>query len=780
MIDSKKANIGVFICHCGDNISRNVDIDLLKTSLKRDGLSCIEDHPYLCSEDGQQLILEQTKLNGLDGIVIAACSPEIHLQKFRDYAEIAGLNRYKVDIANIREQCAWTSKDDATPRALDIIKSSVYAMENSESLKNIQVPVVNSVLVIGGGISGMTSALSLAKQNIKVYLIEKSPTIGGNMAKIGKVYSSETMSEECAMCSLAPLMGEVLEHPNIELLTLSTVTLITGHAGDFKITTSTGPVLVDPDLCTSCGECTRICQIDMKDEWNANLSTHKAIYKPFPQALPRSYTINTPVCIKCGACVETCVSNAINLENEISEKIINVGAIIIATGHIELDPTQLAEFNYHKHPDVITQMELARILAVNGPTSGKLVLPSNNNKPQRIVMIQCVGSRDRKPGSITHCSTICCMVALKHTNYITNHFKDVEVYICYTDIRTPGTYENYYFETQKKGEKNVRFIRGKVAEVKKDDGKLIVRVEDTLSEGLMEIETDLVVLSCAVKPSDGTSELESIFGVSLTEDEFIQEKHPKLEPTQTTAPGIFVCGTAQRAMDITDSINISRSAASKVMELINSDAIEIEPNYAVIDYEKCNECGICKDICTNNAIHNNQGIKVDPIACKGDGGCISQCPQNAIHLLGSSDDEIYARIRGCLSSGEKIIVAFLDEKIAYIAADNMGINRTNYPNEVRIIKIPSIMRLELKHLLYAFENGAIGVFISDGLGNVSGGHDKDRIRVKVDELKIGLKYNDIDPDKIWFYEAYLPHYKGMASNLKEFSEQLKQASKNCA
>ena len=777
MIDSKKPNIGVFICHCGDNISRNVDIDLLKKSLQTENLSCIEDHSYLCSEDGQQLILENVKFKGLDGIVIAACSPEIHQQKFRDYTEMAGLNRYMVDIANIREQCAWVSKDDSTPRALDIIKSSVYAMENAEPLEKILVPVVKSVLVVGGGISGMTSALSLARQNIKVYLIEKSSTIGGNMAKIGKVYSSETMSEECAMCSLAPLMGEVVEHPNIEVLTLSNVTNITGHAGDFSVTTSTGPVLVDPDLCTSCGECTSTCPVDMKDEWNANLSTHKAIYKPFPQSLPRSYTINSSECIKCGNCVETCVSNAINLEHEMSEKIINVGAIIIATGHIELDPTQLAEFNYHKHPDVITQMELARIMAVNGPTSGKLVSPSNNSNPQRIVMIQCVGSRDRKPGSITHCSTICCMVALKHTNYIINHFKDVEVYICYTDMRTLGTYENYYFETQKKGEKNVRFIRGKVAEVKKDDEKLIVRVEDTLSEGLMEIETDLIVLSCAIKPSAGSSEMESIFGVSLTEDEFIQEKHPKLEPTQTTAPGIFVCGTAQRAMDITDSINISRSAASKTMELINSGEIGIEPYYAVIDNEKCDECGICKDLCSNNAINNNQGMQIDPIACSGDGECISKCPQGAIQLLGSRDEEIYARIRGSLSGEDKIIVAFLDEKIAYIAADNMGINRTRYPNEVRIIKIPSILRLELKHLIYAFEKGAVGVFLSDGLGNISGGQDKERIKAKVDELKIGLKSRNIDPDKIWFYEAYLPHYKGMASNLKEFSEQLKHITK---
>ena len=380
-----------------------------------------------------------------------------------------------------------------------------------------------------------------------------------------------------------------------------------------------------------------------------------------------------------------------------------------------------------------------------------------------------------KTGSIPYCSTVCCMVALKHTNYISNHFKDVEVFICYTDMRTPGIYEEYYFETQKKGEKNVRFIRGRVAEVLEDlDGKLVVRVEDTLGEGLVEIETDMVVLSCALKPPDDAYLMESMFDISLNEEYFVKEKHPKLEPTQTTVPGIFVCGTARGAMDITDSINMARSAASNVMELMSSDTIEIKPKYAVIDSEKCIECGECVDFCSSGAIHINPNVFIDPFVCSGDGGCIGKCTQNAIYLPGSSDVEIFARIQGSLSSGEPLILAFLDEKIAYVAADNIGVNRQDYPVEVRIIRISSIMGLELEHILYALENGAVGIFLGDGTGNASGSQVKEKLRDKVEELKSGVASVLIELDRIWFYEAYLPHYKGLASNLKEFRDSLKK------
>ena len=464
--DVMEKKVGLSICHCGDNIKGAIDIERLKYALKDEDLIFMDENPYLCSVDGQKMMQDRIKSSDLDGIVVAACSPEIHQEEFRDCAEAAGINRYMVDVANIREQCAWIDKDpDPTLRAIDMVRSSIMAMKNAKPRKNMDLHIVKSALVMGGGISGITAALSLARQNIKVYLVEKSPTIGGNMFKIGKVFSADTLTEECAMCSLGPIMGEVADHPNVEVLNLSEVEEVTGHAGDFKVKIRSGPYMVDPEICTSCGECSRSCRVEVPDEWNANLSTRKAVYRPFPQAVPGSYTVDVDSCIRCGSCVDACSAGAIKLDSEASTVTLNVGSLVIATGYQELDPRDKEEFKYGVEEDVITQMELARMLAVNGPTSGQLIT-SKGEKPRRMVMVQCVGSRDRKTGSIPHCSTICCMVALKHANYIANHFKGTEVYICYTDMRTPGTYENYYFETQKKGEKSIRFLRGKLLVIK--------------------------------------------------------------------------------------------------------------------------------------------------------------------------------------------------------------------------------------------------------------------------------------------------------------------------
>ena len=773
------AKIGVFICQCGGNISSEIDIGRLKNAIFDDDVIFVEENPYICSVEGQNKIKENIESSNVDRIVIAACSPKMHEKEFRRCAENAGINQYLLEVANIREQCAWVDKDpDPTSRAIDIVNSAINGVKQAVHHEKINLSVVKNALVIGGGISGITAALSLARQNIKVYLVEKTPTIGGNMVKIGKVFSADTLSEECAMCSLGPLMSEVAENQNIEILSQSQVMGVAGHAGNFMVDVSTGPKFVDEEKCNACGECSCACKVVAGDEWNASLSTRKAAYKPSSQAVPLSYTIDDNVCVKCGTCVESCPAGAIDLNRHATEITLNVGAVIIATGHQELNPEDKDEFGYKNYPDVITQMELARILAVNGPTSGKLVVPSTGKKPRRIVMVQCVGSRDRKPGSIPHCSTICCMVALKHVNYIIDHYKGVEIYICYTDMRTPGTYENYYFETQKKGMKTVKFIRGKVAEVKKDKDKFVARVEDTLGGGILDIENDMVVLSCAVEPPEDILEIEKALGVSLTPEMFVKEKNSKMEPTQTTVPGMFVCGTAKEAMDVTASINMSRSAASQVAELISQGNIEIEPDFAVINQDRCLICKECVKSCHSGAVYLGETIQIDPVTCSGCGGCISKCQNNAISLPLSSDEDILSRIEGCLSTGTPAIIAFFDEEIAYVAADNMGKNRLNYPSEVRIIKIPSILRLDSKHIIYAFKMGASGIFLGDGTGNAAGSQVSEELMLKVEKLKDEVEKAGIDPEKIYFYEAYLPHYKGLASKLKEFSSSVKDRTYN--
>ncbi|OPY34257.1 MAG: CoB--CoM heterodisulfide reductase iron-sulfur subunit A [Methanomassiliicoccales archaeon PtaU1.Bin124] len=754
----------VFICHCGGNISDEVDISRLKEEINRGGVEHVHDYPYLCSDEGQYLI-RKAVAGGVDRVVIAACSPKVHEQTFRDCVEGAGLNRYMMDFANLREQCAWVGEEHCTDRAIDLVRGSVLAVQHAVPLQSYRFTPVNDVAIIGGGIAGITAARNLAKMGMRSFLIEEAPTIGGNMVKVGKVISPEKLSEDCAMCSLSPLMSELSRNGKVDIRANTRVVGVEGKAGDFLLHLESGPLLVDPKQCRSCGRCEEVCPVEVPDEWNERLSMRKAVYRPFQQSVPASYTIDPNACTKCGACVKACSFHAIDLNRGVVKSEVSAGAVIVATGHTEMDPSERHEHGYAVHPEVITQMELARVLAVNGPTKGRLEM--NGRTPKHIVMVQCVGSRSDKPGSIPYCSKVCCIVAMKHASYIRQHFPGTEVTICYTDMRTSGPYETYYQEAQKRG---VRFLRGRVGETVKKKDRVYVRVEDTLAMKATALEADLVVLSTAIVPSEGTKRIADVLGISTTPEMFIREKHPKLEPGVTSVQGILVCGTAAGAKDITESIMQAQSTAMNALGMVLEEA-EVEPNYAVIDRARCDNCGKCVNVCGQNAIYMDEGVSIDPLACAGLGRCVSACPQNAISILGAGDDMLLARIDGVLGQKGKIL-AFLDNEIGYVAADSAGTNRLSYPNEVRIIAVPSVLRLERKHLIHAFRRGATGVFLGDGSAHSSSGASKETLAEHVAVLRMEVEAAGIDPRRVFFYEAYLPHFKGLAARLTSFQEQL--------
>lgn len=764
--------IGVFLCKCGGNISDVVSLNDVKSRVADESIVTIEMDEHLCSLQGQKRIQDSVKRNALEAIVVCACSPHIHEKTFQRCLSSIGVNSYLVEMANIREGCAWcTPKEKATEKAARIVRSAIEGAKCLYPLENIKLKSLKSTVVLGGGIAGMTTALNLAKQGIKVHLIEKRSSIGGNMVRVGKVFSPDKLAEECALCSISPMMNELASNRNISLYTLAKVTEVAGSAGNFKVSVEIGPHYIDGKKCISCQKCTSVCPVSVQDWWNANLKMRKAAYRPFPQAVPNHFTVDCENCTRCGECVKVCKVGAINLKRKGKKKEIDVGAIVIATGHREYDTSKKFEYGYKRFKDVITQTELARITAVNGPTLGRLIRPSDGKSPKRVVMILCVGSRDEKPNAHAYCSKVCCMVALKHANYIKYYFPYTDVFICYTDMRALGRYEHYFRKSQENG---VRFIRGKPGEVFESKEGLVVRLEDTLNKEIVDLDADMVVLSEALEPSDGTLEYANLLGVGLNDDMFVKEKHPKLDPVGTDAEGIYVCGTAQGPKDITESVLQAGAVSSNVLELLKGE-VQRSPIIAEISLEKCDGCGDCVSVCMYKAIVNNNKLSVNTFACVGCGGCVATCKKNAITLAGWKDERLLGGLSGLLygkMEGERRIVAFLEGQIAYVSADNAGANRMEYGSEFLILKVPSTARLTPSLVIAALRNGADGVFFGEGAENGPMGRmfnfaQENFAAIRADVAKAGF-----NPRRMFFARIYAPHFRGLVDRFNQFSRVL--------
>ena len=722
--------VGVFLCECGGNISDIIDLDEVKDSLDVEFIGQFEN---LCSLNGRKIIRDAIFDHDLDRVVVAACSPISHEKTFQDY--VKPLNPYLMDMANIREQCSWVhdNNEKATHKAITLINASIEKVKQSDAVDPIYCQTPKEVAVIGGGIAGMNAALSLAKQGTKVTIIEQSPSIGGHMAKIGKVFSPVKIAEECGMCLLNPILNELVWNENINVLTNAKVIEAERRAGTYNLIVEQSPRYVDPERCIACGKCAEVCEVEVPNDWNDNLSMRKAIYRPFGQSYPESYVIDMDNCSKCGDCFRTCNMKAIKLRGKPEKSLLQVGSIIVATGHKLFDMEKRPEYGYTRYDDVITQSELGRI----------------------------TGDGHR------YCSKICCTVALKNANIIKHKYPDTDVLICYTDVRTPGMFEKYYKHTQ---ENEVRFLRGRPGEVVKKGDNFIVRTEDTIKGEFVEIEADMVVLSTAMEPSQGTREIAEILNIGTTEDGFIKESHPKIKPVATDVQGIFVCGTAQDPKDITDSIMQATAAASKVSEY-NYGGVEIEPFIAEIDNEKCTVCGECISRCKYKSMSiQDDEIYIDPMSCTGCGKCLVDCKQRAITVNGNIDEKILATINGVLSKkreGERMILVFLDN-IGYTAADNIGVNRLSYPESIHIIKVISVNRVRPRHIRHALENGADGIFIGEFPGDLM----YDEVERKIGMVKECISEMGHNPERVTFSKVYIPYFTGLARKLTDFDKKI--------
>ncbi len=654
--------IGVYVCHCGTNIAGVINVETLaKFAEGLPGVAVSRTYKYMCSDPGQELVKRDIRELGLNRIVVAACSPSLHEPTFRRAAEDAGLNRFLVQMANIREQVSWVTadKEAALAKAKAHLAAAIRRVAGHEALQRQFVKITPRAMVVGGGIAGIETALTLADAGKEVILVEREPSIGGHMAMFDKTFPTL----DCAACILTPKMTAVKLHPKIKLLTYSDVVAVDGSVGNYKVKVRRRPRYIDESLCVGCMMCLEGCVFPkpkFNNPFDQGLGMRKPVWVPFPQAVPPIPVVDPAACLQLtrGKCKQTCVEacgdrKAFDFTQQETVEEYNVGAIVLTTGFKAFDPSVIPYYGYGVYPNVYTSLEVERLINAGGPTSGKFVL-RDGSVPKRVGIVHCVGSRDANHHA--YCSRVCCMYSLKLAHLV--HEKtEAEVYNCYIDMRTPGKgFEEFYNRVQDEG---VQFIRGKVADITPAagngataEGGLVMTVDDTLLGGIRKLNVNMVILATALEAQADAGDVRRTFGISCSTEGFFLERHPKLAPVNTANDGVFVAGACQGAKDIPDTVAQAAAAAAKALALIDAGQIELEPNTAWIEETMCSGCGTCINMCPYKAIGRDEERKIaviDAALCKGCGTCVAACPSGAAKQNLFQDEQVLEELEGLMN-----------------------------------------------------------------------------------------------------------------------------------
>jgi len=701
-IGKEELKIGVFVCHCGFNIGGVIDVPaVIEYAKTLPSVVCAEENLYTCSSVGLSAIKECIKEHNLNRVIVASCTPATHEPLFRKTCEEAGLNKYLFEMVNIREHSSWVHMHrpkEATEKAKDLIRMAVAKASCLKPQVEPELEINPSGLVVGGGIAGMSAAMSLARQGFVVHLVEKEAELGGMLRHLYKLQPTERDASEV----LREAVTAVRADTNIILHVSTLVKEVEGFIGNFEVTLQKGD------------------------------------------------------------------------SSELEQ--INVGTMIVATGADVFKP--MGMYGYGESRNVVTQLELEELLKRR-----------ELEEPKKVVMIQCVGARE-KTGR-TYCSRICCMVALSNALILKKLYPDVEISIFFRDLQAYGEYEDFYLEARENFVNFVRYDPDRPPKIaSKPDGKLAVTVYDAYLGAEIEMDSDLVVLSTPLVQHEDGRKLSPVLKVPLGADGFFFEAHPKLRPVDFMSEGIFVCGTAHGPKGVTESIAQAYAAASRAGIPMAVGKIKAGAVKALVDKDICVNCDACVVSCIFNAVEAEPfGLpSIIEANCKGCGVCAAECPMGAMQLVHFTDQQIVAAIEALFEpkklassseSFEPLVLCFACQWCSYGAADLAGVSRIQYPPNVRILRVPCSGRVDVLHVLKAFQNGADGVIITGcHIGDCHYIDGNVKAKDRVDVMRKSLGALGIDPERLEIGFASSSEGQKFAIMMTDFVDKIRKIGPN--
>jgi len=637
----KKKKIGVYICHCGGNISDYVDVEKVRQAVEGEEIVFLaKTTMFACSDANQREMVNDIEANGLTSVVVASCSPKLHLLTFRNVTQRANLNKYTYVHANIREQASWAHSDNkigATEKAIHLVKAAIAKVNYAEALETNKVKALKSVAVIGAGVAGMKAAISLSNKECEVILIEKEPFVGGRVSQ----WDSLSTTTETGKEIVNRLYNDLITRENITICTNSEVISNKGSVGNFTLKIKKTPRYIGTSFHPEdLKKAIEVCPVEVPDEFNFRLTPRKAIYKNYPGEYPQTPVIDLKNCTRCGACEKVCPAVNFSEEEEIIE--ISVGSVLMATGFDPYTPAY-GEFGYATSDNVITLPQFKRLIDEQYDTliyKGKVI--------KNIAYIYCVGSRQAK-GDNSYCSRNCCTSTIHAALTAKNKFPDINNFHFNRGLRTYGKQEILYADSLRSGDIYLQSYEDGLPTVTIEGKKTIVKINDILTNGKeIEVEADLVVLVTGMVPR-ADNKVGTLFKLPKGRDKFYNEIHMKLRPVETVIDGVTTAGACQGPKNIAESVNSALSAATKSYSIISKGELESEPLVATIDPDRCTWCGACEAACPFDAIMKSEKegkiiAAINNAVCKGCGMCAPVCEPDAINVTACSSTEIMSMI----------------------------------------------------------------------------------------------------------------------------------------